>query len=213
LGASDRFRYVVGDIYRLPFAAGAFSAATMIRTLHHMAEPARAIAAVRESLRPGSPLVLEYPNKRNLKAIARWLAGRQAWSPFAQEPVEFARLNYDFHPRAVRSWLTESGFAIRRQLTVSHFRTGLLKRIVPVGLLVSLDSAAQWTGDFLQFSPSIFTLALAVGADSSEGRGFWRCPECRSVKLHEVGQGQRCSDCGRIWGLREGIWDFRDPVV
>src|SRR5512138_285570 len=38
LGRSQRYIYVAADIYRLPFAPGTFDAATMIRTLHHMAD-------------------------------------------------------------------------------------------------------------------------------------------------------------------------------
>src|SRR5690242_7758145 len=38
LGSGERYRYVAADIYRLPFTAGLFDGATMIRTLHHMAD-------------------------------------------------------------------------------------------------------------------------------------------------------------------------------
>jgi hypothetical protein len=76
--------------------------------------------------------------------------------------VEFARLNFDFHPRAVRSWLGAAGFRVRRTLTVSHFRLPLLKRIVPLPVLVGLDSLAQLTGGLWQLSPSVFVLAEAV---------------------------------------------------
>ena len=98
LGRSERYRYVAADIYRLPFAPGAFDAATMIRTLHHMVDAPRALDQVRQALRPGSVFILEFANKQNLKAIFRYLLRRQAWSPFSPEPVEFAPLNFDFHP-------------------------------------------------------------------------------------------------------------------
>jgi hypothetical protein len=32
----------------------------------------------------------------------------------------------------VRAWLQVTGFLVERQLTVSHFRIGLLKRLVPL---------------------------------------------------------------------------------
>ena len=46
-----RLRYVAADIYHLPFVAGLFDAATMIRTLHHMVDPRRALSEVRSVLR------------------------------------------------------------------------------------------------------------------------------------------------------------------
>lgn len=212
LGGDGRHVFVVADVYRMPFGPGSFDAATMIRTLHHMAEPSRALAEVRGALRSGAPLVLEYPNKRNLKSIGRWLARGQSWNPFAPDPVEFARLNFDFHPREVRRWLAKAGFEVRRQLTVSHFRARILKQLIPLSVLVGLDSAAQLTGDLFQLSPSVFVLAESVGQDPPAGSGPWRCPTCRSTAMAPVAQGVRCGTCGRIWGWRDGIWDFREPI-
>jgi SAM-dependent methyltransferase len=211
LGDGARYVYVVADVYRMPFADGTFDAATMIRTLHHMAEPGRALGEIRNALGSGGRLILEYPNKRNAKSIARWWLRRQRWDPFDLKPVEFARLNFDFHPRAVRAWLQGARFEIERQLTVSHFRTGILKRILPLGLLVTMDSAAQWTGNMWQLTPSVFVRAKAIGSPTSASSGAWRCPECRATPMEEVPGGVRCRNCGRKWGLRDGIWDFREP--
>src|SRR5512138_1594271 len=136
LGQSDKYVYVAADVYRLPFVDGLFDAATMIRTLHHMADAPKALGQVEQALGTGGVFILEFANKLNLKAMLRYLLGRQKWSPYSLEPVEFTRLNFDFHPKAVRSWLQELGFKIERTLTLSHFRMGLLKRIVPTGVLV-----------------------------------------------------------------------------
>lgn len=213
LGESGRYLYVVGDVYRLPFAPGVFDASTMIRTLHHMVEPLAALQQVRSTLMPGAVFVLEYANKRNLKSIARWLMRRQAWNPFDHQQVEFAPLNFDFHPAAVRNWLKESGFEITRQLTVSHFRLNLIKRIVPLALLVALDSMAQWTGPLFQLTPSVFVRAKAVGEVEKMHAGiFWRCPVCRSVDIVPVEGGLQCGECKRIWLLRDGVYDFKQPM-
>src|SRR5512138_1258454 len=130
LGRSDKYVYVAADIYRLPFVTGLFDAATMIRTLHHMADAPRALGQVKNVLGAGGVFILEFANKLNLKAIVRYLLGRQKWSPFTLEPVEFVKLNFDFHPKSIRFWLKELGFVIEKTLTVSHFRVGLLKRLV-----------------------------------------------------------------------------------
>ncbi len=163
LGRSEKYVYVAADVYRLPFTPGYFEAATMIRVLHHMAEPMQALTQIRQTLQPGAVFILEYANKHNLKAILRYLLKRQEWSPYTPEPVEYIPLNYDFHPKAVRAWLAEVGFDLERQLTVSHFRIGLLKRLVPTKLLVWMDAVASLTGDWWQLSPSVFTRSKAIG--------------------------------------------------
>ena len=46
LGNLEKYIYVAADIYHLPFVGGVFDAATMIRTLHHMADARREIRLV-----------------------------------------------------------------------------------------------------------------------------------------------------------------------
>ena len=210
LGQSDRYNYVAADAYRLPFVTGRFGAATMIRTLHHLVAPLRALSQVRQVLQPGGVLILEYANKQNLKAILRFLLRRQSWSPFTHEPVEFAALNFDFHPQAVRDWLQECGFHPERQLTVSHFRTGWMKRRVALDILVRLDSLAQRTGDWWQLSPSVFVRARAVGdTPAASQEALFRCPACAYLLLEEAPNEIVCPSCGRHFPVIDGIYDFR----
>jgi len=209
LGMSDRFCYVAGDVYRLPFARGVFDGATMIRTLHHMAEPQRALRQVRSVLARDGVFVLEYANKRNVKAILRWIFRRQAWNPFDTEPVEFAALNYDFHPHAIRNWLTSAGFHLERQLTVSHFRQRVLKKAVPTSILVGMDALLQWSGDLWQYSPSVFTRSHAVGESDGPGTAFWKCPTCSSTAMEERPEGILCTTCGLLWPIEAGIYNFK----
>lgn len=213
LGDGGDYTFVAADIYRLPFVPGLFDAATMIRTLHHMADAPRALRQVRRALGPGGIFILEYANKQNLKAILRYLVRRQTWSPFTPEAVEFAKLNFDFHPRTVRLWLEECGFAVERQLTVSHFRVHALKRLVPLRLLVGMDSLAQLTGDLWQVAPSVFVRARATGESPAERAvGFFSCPECGQAPLEEAGQALGCPSCLRRWAIDGGIYDFRRPI-
>jgi len=213
LGRSERYLYVAADVYRLPFVDGLFDGATMIRVLHHMADAPRALAQIRRVMQPGGVFILEFANKHNLKAILRYLLRRQAWSPFTPEPVEFAPLNYDFHPRTVRQWLREVGFAVERQPTVSNFRLGLLKRWLPLRLLVAADALAQWTGDWWQLSPSVFVRARVPGTPPSQpGHGFFQCPACGGHPLEARAEALACPDCGRRWPIHDGIYDFREPL-
>jgi len=214
LGASDKYIFVAADVYRLPFVDGLFDGATMIRTLHHMADAPKALAQVRNVLGPGAVFILEFANKLNLKSILRHLFGKQTWSPYSLEPVEFVELNFDFHPEAVRIWLREAGFRIERTLTVSHFRLGLLKRLIPTGILVALDSLAQWTGSLWQLTPSVFVKASLGGRRSGaipeEVIQWFKCPECGGSSLIDKVDFVECPDCKSKWAVEHGIYDFRE---
>ena len=216
LGKSERYVFVAADVYRLPFVDGLFDGATMIRTLHHMADAPKALGQVRKVLQPGATFILEFASKLNLKAILRYLLGRQEWSPFALEPVEFVALNFDFHPKAVRDWLRDCGFRIEKTLTVSHFRIGLLKRLVPTGILVTLDSLAQRSGSLWQLTPSVFVRASLGGERSvtipKDVIQWFKCPACGNSHLAAKEDCLECFSCGSQWAVRDGIYDFREPV-
>jgi ubiquinone/menaquinone biosynthesis C-methylase UbiE len=221
LGPSDRYIFVAADAYRLPFVDGLFDAATMIRTLHHMADAPKALGQVRNVLRSDGIFILEFANKLNLKAILRYLLGRQKWSPFALEPVEFVKLNFDFHPKAVRSWLRNFGFVIEKTLTLSHFRIGFLKRFIPLEFLVSLDSLFQWTGAFWQLTPSVFLRARKTarnphGVETRPSLAnpmmVFKCPDCGYYGLADEKTHLECRSCRKKWEVKDGIYDFRKSL-
>jgi ubiquinone/menaquinone biosynthesis C-methylase UbiE len=226
LGVAEKYIYVAADVYRLPFVEGLFDAATMIRVLHHMADAPKALAQVCNVLGPQSTFILEFANKLNLKAILRYWLGRQKWSPFTPEPVGFAELNFDFHPRTVRTWLTDLGFKIEKTLTVSHFRIGIFKRIVPTPILVFFDSLLQWTGALWQLTPSVFVKCQAGTEPGRRVSGagfqvlempakpiaFFKCPECGHSPLADKKDHLECPNCRRRWGVKDGIYDFRQPM-
>ncbi|OGN74397.1 MAG: hypothetical protein A2X25_05785 [Chloroflexi bacterium GWB2_49_20] len=214
LGRSPRFTYVAADIYHLPFVDGLFDAATMIRTLHHMADAPQALRQVREVMQPGGVFILEYANKHNLKAILRYVLKLQAWSPFTLEPVEFEKLNFDFHPGAVRGWLKDCDFRLQRQLTVSHFRMGAMKKLFPPAFLAALDSLASLSGDCWQLSPSVFTRsqASADGQPPAAEGAFFKCPTCGDPGLVEQSDHLACPGCGCKWAVQDGIYDFKEAI-
>ncbi len=213
LGRDERYIYVAADAYRLPFVKGLFDSATMIRVLHHMAHGPKVIRGIREVLRPGGVFILEFANKRNLKAIARYLLRKQTWNPFDPHPIEFVELNFNFHPATTRQWLREAGFAIEQQLTVSHFRIWWLKRVVPISWLVALDAALQWTGNWWQYSPSVFLRSRAQGESVLAAPGtFFRCLQCGNTTFHQTSQQITCQTCGTQWAIHDGIYNFKSPV-
>ncbi|MCL5611198.1 MAG: class I SAM-dependent methyltransferase [Chloroflexi bacterium] len=218
LGTSDKYIYVAADVYRLPFVDGLFDAATMIRALHHMADAPKALGQVRNVLQSNGIFILEFANKLNLKSILRYWLGKQKWSPFTLESVEFVELNFDFHPAAIRKWLRELNFTVERTLTVSHFRAGFLKRVFPTSVLVFFDSIFQWTGAFFQLTPSVF-VRVCAGRTASPAceqpqdiSSYFKCPACGHSPLLEKKDHLECSRCKSRWPLKDGIYNFREPL-
>jgi len=212
LGRGDRYIYVAADVYTLPFVDRLFDGATMIRVLHHISEPSQALSQIQRVMRGGGTFILEFANKLNLKSILRYSFAKQDWSPFTLEPVEFAPLNFDFHPKAVRAWLINADFELQRQLTVSHFRISFLKKLVPIKLLVWMDSLAQLTGNWWQLTPSVFTKSRAAVRGSNPSLkdiGFFRCPVCEYNLVDQTDTSLVCTECGANWPIIDGIYDFR----
>ncbi len=209
LGDASKYIYVAADIYKLPFTAGLFDGATMIRTLHHLADVPAAFAEIRRVMAENGLFILEFANKRNLKAIARYLLRKQNWNPFSQQPVEFVKLNYDFHPRYIWSQLRATGFAIEDRLAVSRFRADWFKRRIRHELLVKMDATLQPIGRFSNSTPSVFARLSAQGPSPMPAPGqFFACPAC-GCGLPENHASLLCPQCGHLWEYKDGIYEFR----
>jgi len=212
LGQDPRYVFVAADIYHLPLADGSCDAALMERVIHHMADVPAALRQIRAALAPGAAFVLEYANKRNLKAIARYGLRRQPWNPFDPAPVEFVALNFDFHPAYMARALRDAGFVTERRRAVSYFRIGALKRAIPTRLLVALDGLLQPTGEWAPYSPSVFTRSRAVGASrDAVGGPLFKCLRCGGELRHE-GQTVACANGDGRWAIRDGIYDFKEAL-
>ena len=204
----DGFLYVAADVYNLPFKTGVFDGATMIRVLHHMADLPSVLKGVRRVMAPDATFILEYANKRNLKAMLRYALKRQEWSPYTQEPVEFVELNFDFHPEYVQTNMSNAGFTTAERIPVSFLRLGLLKKTLPTSVLVNLDSLLQKTGAL--YSPSVFTKNTAVGdtEDNLAAEEIFACPQT-GEPLTRDGDTLICADSGVRYAIRDGIYDFK----
>lgn len=214
LGSDQRFIFVAGNWYKMPFVSGLFETMVQVRTIHHAADVPALFNQLARIARPDGQYILEFASKRHLKAIARYWMHRQAWSPFSPEPVEFVELNFDFHPRWMREQLGLSGFKPGRMLTVSHYRAPFFKKVLPTDLLVALDRAAQLSGNWWQLTPSVFVRSQSpsTGKPAIEG-AFFACPECQNDLDYTSGEHLTCpnEDCGRRWSVVDGLYDFKDP--
>jgi hypothetical protein len=211
---------VVANIYKLPFVDNLFDALTMVRVMHHLADVPAALTELQRIISPQGTAIIEHASKLHYKSLLRWLLRRQNWSPLAPDPVEFVKLNFDFHPAWMREQFQNAGLEIKNTRTVSHYRLDFLKRVVPTDWLVALDSWAQPTGNWWQLTPSLFLQAQPQKTSGDPGTGFFRCPECHCADLEhqdsppEFSEGELlvCKNCQRRWTKKNRIYDFKTPL-
>jgi len=208
--------YIAADAYHMPFRADAFDAATMIRVIHHFENVPSVLGQAHSILAANGRFILEFANKRNLKAMLRHLVGLNGWNPYSLDPVEFVELNFNFHPDYMLRTVAELGFVQRRVLPVSWLRIGALKRTLPARLLAGFDAVLQRSG--WAISPSIFLdlrrssptgeRAVSTSTDPLE---ILRCPKSGGP-LRREGDLLISSE-GNRWAIREGVYDFRQPLA
>jgi len=212
LGDDPRYRYVAANFYHLPFVDGLVETAVMVRVLHHARDAGAVLGEIARVVQSQGHFVLEYANKRHIKAVLRYLLRRQDWNPFDRQPVEFVALNFDFHPAHVRQNLTQAGFAIQQERAVSLFRIAQLKRAVSPRTLAALDGLLQRPLAPFKPTPSVFVRARRdTSAAIAPDGDFFRCPACHSTNLTQDNDALLCQGCARRWPVIDGVYDLRWP--
>ena len=159
LGGNTRFEFVLGDANQLPFADASFDIIVCVRVMHNFADPGAILREFARILRPGGSLVLEFANKRHLKAVARWAVRRQRWSPFSEEEHEYLPLHFNRSPRHIRRLLRAAGFSVGPQRAVSLFRLGALTDHMAPRLLAGVERWLQSPLGGLAIGPSVYLRA------------------------------------------------------
>lgn len=161
-------KIVAGTSDSTGLPASSFDLISIIRVLHHLPDPLPTFREIHRVLRPGGTLILEFANSWNFKSrIASFITGHSI-STLPQErrrPGNIRRGSIPFvnhHPQSILKYLNQSGFTLIRLLSVSNFRSPFLKKILPLPILLFLESSLQYLVSNIYFGPSIFILAQKV---------------------------------------------------
>ncbi len=153
-----RVEVVLGDARRLPFPDATFDCVVCVRVVHHFDDARPVLDEVARVLRPGGCLVLEFANKRNLKAIARRVI-RGGPSPFTRGPLRYRAFHFDHAPADILDALRADGLRVDATRTASLFRVRAITRAVPPALLLRLERPLQRTLAPLTPGPSVYLRA------------------------------------------------------
>lgn len=152
-----------GRVEKLPLNSSQFDAALMIRVVHHLPHPAKAIEEVVRVLKPKGYFILEFANKIHLKAILKAFLKGKIDCLLSHLPENISTRKsvffFNYHPTHIKSLLLSNRFRIIKILSVSNFRASFFKKLIPSRFLLLLEFFLQPILSRLYFGPSIFILA------------------------------------------------------
>ena len=158
----EKIKCIVGAAEKIPLSDASVDTVLCIRVFHYILNPTIAIQEMQRILIPGGHLVLEMPSKLHFKSrIVSFFKGNHAAVvsaiPMNQTKKDFIFVNHN--PKTIRAMLNENGFEIITILSVSNFRSRLLKRIIPAKFILFLEKALQKPLAAVWFGPSIYFFA------------------------------------------------------
>jgi SAM-dependent methyltransferase len=164
VGSDPRFSVLEADVTDVAIPSQSVDVVVAVRLLLHFADPTPVFEEVARILRPGGRLIVEFPNRRHLLAAIRYLAGKQEWSPTGRRSHEYLPGHFQHQPRTIEAELRSVGLEPDAKRSVSLFRSGRLKRMVPAHVLAAIESPLQAPLGPLVPSPSIYFRAIRSDA-------------------------------------------------
>lgn len=167
-GKNDNLTFIRGSLPDLPLISDSVEVALLIRVIHHLNDPLPSLKDTKRILTKDGYFILEVANKIHFLArLKAWLRGDFLFSrnmePLERRSEQSIKENkitfINHHPLKVVKDLEDLNFEIVEILSVSNFRNGILKKIIPQNILLSLENLVQKPLAKSFFGPSIFILA------------------------------------------------------
>lgn len=142
-------------------------AVVMVRVMHHLKDSEKTLKAIDSLLTQKGYLILEFANKLHGKALFKNLIKGDLMYPLDIEPEnKLSEKNKDteclpflnYHPDKLKQVLKEHNYKLLDSRSVSNVRIPIIKKLLPLNLLLSIERALQKPCASLNFGPSIFML-------------------------------------------------------
>lgn len=157
-----------GYIESLPLKNNSFEKVLVVRTLHHLENPVKAIKEIYRVLKPNGYLILEFANKIRFKSLLKAFFKLNFDFLTSHRPLDISRKEgvapfFSYHPSHIKTLLLANKFRILKVLSVSNLRNPWIKKITPLHLLLKIESLLSKFFSSLPifrfYGPSIFILA------------------------------------------------------
>lgn len=166
----DKFSFIQTTAQNLTtkLKRGSVDLALCVRVVHHVEDMGQLIETICSLLKKRGYLILEFANKKHLKAtILEFLKGNFTFPidifPSDKRSLRSVRANslpfLNYHPDEIRKKLADCDFKIIEARSVSNIRSSFLKKHLATETLVSLERSLQVPLSYINFGPSIFLLA------------------------------------------------------
>ncbi len=155
---TENTTFIQGNMYELPIDDTSCTIALSIRTLHHLNRPKVFFKQLNRILTPNGHAILEIPNKRNFLTILRFIIGRSSFNPFTKAPHKLGDTFINFHPKQIINDLKENGFKCICTKNTNFLRHPIIKKLLPLKIMIKIDKFLQSTISFMNLSPSIIVL-------------------------------------------------------
>lgn len=208
--------YIAGNVYELPFSANSIDGGQMVRVMHHLKNPQLAIDEINRVIT--NFFILEFANKIHAKYVLKNILHsktrneltplQQTFRSTSQGSKGDDQIFLNFHPEHINSIIAETNFVIKKKLSVSNFRSPLLKKFIPEAVLVGAEKRLQLSLSNFYFGPSMYydlqkkSKILTKPFLSIEN--LIVCPKC-----HEQFHNLLCPKCQFKFKINEGIYDLR----
>lgn len=221
---------VAANVYNLPFKNNVFDGTMMVRVIHHLEKPQNAVSEVSRIIQNRGIFILEYANKKHIKAIIKAIIRFDFNFLFSSQPYkqptkgnqegtdkETEGIIYNFASKFIKRIIKKSNFKSQKCLSVSFYRVPFLKKVFPEYILSLLERLSQFLFSWSKLSPSIFLKNIKIIENVDQQTPFIRdfddtlcCPKCRSeIKFSK--NDIKCTNCSETFPKQGNIYDLRYP--
>jgi ubiquinone/menaquinone biosynthesis C-methylase UbiE len=153
---------------KLPFKDGELDLALVVRVLHHLPDPMPAFKEINRVLKKDGYFLVEFANYSNFKNRVKYFVQMKklpvdpvdirSEENRTEEEIPFVNHN----PKTVKSQLAQAGFKLEKSLSVSNFRSPVLKKAMSKKSLLALEKVTQGPLAKWYFGPSTVFLLRKV---------------------------------------------------
>lgn len=167
-GKSKKVDLQLAQAEKLPFEDESVDLAMVVRVIHHLPNPIPAFEEIHRVLEKDGYFLIEFANYANFKNRIKHLL---TFKKLPVDPVDIRSAQnqredeipfVNHNPKTVRRQLAQVGFKQEKVLSVSNFRSSILKKILPKKMLVQMERMTQKPLAKSYFGPSTVYLLRKV---------------------------------------------------
>jgi len=174
LADRKNIKYIHSSLENLPAKVrpNSIDLIVMVRVFHHIQDINSAFKIIYRMISPNGYFIFEFANKRHIKAVLKellkgnfsFLKDQTTIDVRSQKSIKQGTIPFlNHHPDKIKEILSQNGFEVIEERSVSNIRSPFLKNIFSTDILVAIDGLLQKPFSRLDFGPSIFILAHKKG--------------------------------------------------